>query len=132
MKTVLEMTSDETFIARNDEGHEAIIDTRAANKKNLSPMELTLSSLGACAGVDIISMLQKRRKNISRFTIALIGYRPKQHPRKFTRIECHYKVISPDINKEELAKITRLATEKYCSVAASLKATISFTVEVER
>jgi putative redox protein len=127
------MIEDEVFAAVNDMGNEVKIDTRKVEeKKDQSPVELVLSALGACGAVDIVVMLKKRKKTISEFVIETEGTRQEDTPKYFTRIHCHYILTSPDATVEELNKVAQLSLEKYCSVASSLKAEITFSAEVKR
>lgn len=133
MKITTRMIEDEVFAAVNDMGNEVKIDTRKVEeKKDQSPVELVLSALGACGAVDIVVMLKKRKKTISEFVIETEGTRQEDTPKYFTRIHCHYILTSPDATVEELNKVAQLSLEKYCSVASSLKAEITFSAEVKR
>ncbi len=127
------MLGDELFQASNKYDNKVLIDMRpAAEKKNQSPTELLLSALSGCTAVDIVAMLKKRRKTIDRFEIHTEGTRAETTPRYFTDIHLRFVVTSPDATAEELNKIAALAVEKYCSVGASLKSELTFSVEVRR
>jgi putative redox protein len=127
------MIEDEVYVSTNELGHDVTIDMRKAElKKNQSPVELLLSALGGCGAVDITIMLKKRKKTIIDFVTETVGERRSDHPKSFTNINCHYKITSPNITKEELEKVAKLSLEKYCSVADSLKAKVTFSVEVVR
>lgn len=133
MKSITRMIEDEVYIATNEYGHEVTIDMRKAElKKNQSPVELLLSAIGACGAVDTTIMLKKRKKSLIDFTIETTGERRTDHPRSLTKIHCHYKITSPDVTEEELEKVAKLSLEKYCSVADSLKAKVTLTVEIVR
>jgi putative redox protein len=133
MKIITRMLEDEVYEAKNAHGHTVRIDMReAALKEQQSPVELLLSSLSACAAVDIVIMLKKRRKVISDFFIETTGVRRDEAPRRFTDIHCLFHVISPDVTEEELQKVASLSLDKYCSVAATLNSRITFTVKVDR
>ena len=127
------MLADELFEAVNENQNKVLIDMRpAAEKRSQSPTELLLSALSGCTAVDVVSILKKRRRTIDRFEIVTDGTRAETAPRYFTDIHCHYIVTSPDATEEELEKGVALAIEKYCSVGASLKSKITFSVEVKR
>lgn len=133
MKSTTRMIEDEVYLSDNEFGHEVTIDMRQVElKKNQSPVELLLSAVGACGAVDITLMLKKRKKTIIDFTTITNGTRREDHPKSLIKVHCHYRITSPDIKEEELLKVARLSLEKYCSVADSLKAPVSFTVEVLR
>lgn len=131
MKSITRMIEDEVYVSSNELGHEVTIDMRAPDLKQAqSPVELLLSSLGACGAVDITLMLKKRRKTILQFITETEGDRRSEVPKSFTKLHCHYAITSPDVTEEELHKIAQLSLEKYCSVADSLKAKVTFSVEV--
>lgn len=132
MKTITRMLSDEVYEASNENGNKVLIDMRKVEERNgQSPTELLLSALAGCAAVDIVLMLKKRKKTINAFTIETEGTRRKETPHYFTDIHCKYLITSPDVNEEELSKVSQLALDKYCSVASSLKSKITFSVEVK-
>ncbi len=133
MKIITKLVSDEVFEAVNDNGNTVTIDMRKSeDKKALSPTQLLLGALAACGAVDIVVMLKKRKKTIIDFVIETEGTRREETPHSFTKIHCLYIVTSPDATEEELEKSAGLALEKYCSVAASLKSEITFSVRVNR
>ncbi len=133
MKIIAKQVADEIFEAANDNGNTVRVDMRKREDKiNLSPTELVLSALASCAGVDIAVMLKKRKKSIQGFAIETDGTRREEAPKYFTKIHCKFIVTSPDVTVEELQKSAGLALEKYCSVASSLKAEITFSAEVIR
>jgi putative redox protein len=127
------MLEDELYEARNDHGNSVMIDMREKSlKQHQSPVELLLSSLAGCGAVDIVVILKKRKKTITKMQIETTGVRKDETPRSFTKIHCKFIVTSPDVTKEELYKTAHLSLEKYCSVAATLRAEITFSVEVLR
>ncbi|GAB1446044.1 OsmC family protein [Flammeovirgaceae bacterium] len=133
MKVITRMIEDEVYVAHNELGQEVRIDMRKADlKKNQSPVELLLSAVGACGAVDITIMLKKRKKTIIEFITETEGARRGENPKSYTEVHCHYKITSPDITEDELYKVAKLSLEKYCSVADSLKAKVTFSVEVIR
>ena len=133
MKSITRMIEDEVYVSQNELGHEVRIDMRKPDlKESQSRDELLLSAVGACGAVDITIMLKKRKKSIIEFITETEGVRREEHPKSFTKVHCHYKVTSPDITEEELHKIAKLSLEKYCSVADSLKAEVTLSVEVVR
>lgn len=133
MKIITRMIEDELFESSNGYGNSVSIDMRKHPiKQGLSPVEMLQSSLAACGGVDIVAMLKKRRKTISSFVIETESVRPDTPPRWLISIHCKYIVTSPDVTETELEKTAKLALEKYCSVASSLKSQITFSTVIIR
>ncbi|MBL7864359.1 MAG: OsmC family protein [Cyclobacteriaceae bacterium] len=133
MRTITTMLADELFESVNENNNKVMIDSRAREiRQHQSPVEILLSSLGACGAIDIAVMLKKRRKSIIHFEIITDGTRQEATPRFFTAIHCHYVITSPDVEQEEFQKAAGLSLEKYCSVASSLKSKVTYSVEVKR
>ena len=127
MKVTLEYKSDQEYRSTNESGNVVDIDMFAEDKQAQSPTQLLLSGVVACAAVDIVSMIKKKRKSLVGFKGSAEGERRDEHPRKFVKIHIHYDITSPDLADEEAEKIIELAVQKYCSVAASLDPDIDLT-----
>ena len=133
MKITTRYKEDELFVAENENGNAINIDMRNLDvKDSLGPVEMMLAAIAGCAAVDIVSMIKKKRKTLVDLIIETTGERKETHPRGLTQIHSHYTVISPDINLEAFTKVAKLATNKYCSAADSVKAEIHVTCEVVR
>ncbi|WP_425392564.1 OsmC family protein [Ekhidna sp.] len=133
MKINLNYKADEEFKSKNENGNIAEIDMRSADQKqHQSPTELLLSAVGACAAVEIVSMVKKRRKTFVDLKAEISGERRDEHPRGFTKIHLKYFIYSPDLTEEEAERIVDLATTKYCSVAGSLSAEQTHSFEIVR
>ena len=127
MKVTLSYRDDQEYTATNESGNEVAIDMLKTDKQAHSPTELLLSATVACAAVDIVAMIKKRRKTLVDFKGSAEGERREEHPRKFVKIHIHYDITSPDLTDDEADKIISLAVDKYCSVAASLDPDIELT-----
>lgn len=129
MKIITKLVSDFEFESINDAGNYAKIDMYEQQfKQAFSPMEHLLSAVAACASVDAVQMLKKKRKTVEEFTIETEGIRRTEYPKAFTHITLKFLLKSPDTTEEELSKVVKLAIEKYCSVSASLSENIDLQV----
>lgn len=126
------MKADHEYEAVNPQGNLVKIDMYdPQDKKAQSPMDLVLSALGSCASVDAVLMMKKKRKTVVDLTVEVEGTRNDGVPAYFTDINLNFVLISPDAKEEEFAKVVALSVEKYCSVASSLKANITFSSEIK-
>lgn len=133
MRIKLAYKGDEEFTGTNENGNEVQIDMRAEDQQqHQKPTELLLSALAACAGVEIVSMVKKRRKEFVDLQAEVDGERRDEHPKAFTKIHLKYIITSPDLTKEEATRIVDLATTKYCSVAGSISAEQTHSFEIKR
>lgn len=91
-----------------------------ADKKAQSPMELLLSAFVACAAVDLVLMIKKRRKTVVDLKGKASGKRRDEHPRYYTDIHLHYDIYSPDLTDKEAERLVKLAVTDYCSVGGTV------------
>lgn len=129
----LKMISDHEYESVNATGNKVRIDMHEPAKKQFqAPMELLLSALAGCSAVDAVSMIKKRRKEVVDLVVEAEGERDEGIPAFYKSIHLKFILTSPDSTLEEFEKIVKLAVEKYCSVASSLKAPVSHSCEVVR
>lgn len=81
-----------------------------------SPMEMVLVALGGCTAMDVISILQKKRQEMTGFEILLHADRSSEHPKVFTEITIEYVVTGHNIDSEAVKRAVELSETKYCSV----------------
>jgi putative redox protein len=133
MKTTTTFKDDYEFQSVNEEGNIIDIDMYASEKKkNMSPTQLLLSALSACASVDLVQMLKKRKKTVNGLTVEADGTRQEEQPRIFTHITLTFTLDSPDATQEEFEKMGHLAATKYCSVAGTLNSKIDHKFIINR
>ncbi len=87
-----------------------------------TPMEFLLSAFGGCTGMDVISILRKKKQDVKRLEILVRGEKAEHHPRKYTSLHVDYTVAGKDISEDALKRAIDLSLEKYCSVGAMLGA----------
>jgi putative redox protein len=127
------MKSDLHYESKNAQGNVVEIDMLdPEHKQAQSPMDLLLSALGGCASVDAVLMMKKKRRKVLDFFVEVEGQRHEGIPGYYTDIALHFVLVSPDATTEEFEKVVALSVDKYCSVASSLKSSISYTSEIRR
>lgn len=127
------MIADREYESVNPTGNKVSIDMYDGGDKNhQSPMELLLSALASCASVDAALMMKKKRRDILDFKVEAEGERNDGIPSFYTRIHLKFILTSPNATQEEFEKVIKLAVEKYCSVASSLKSEITYSSLVMR
>src|SRR3984893_11750565 len=84
------------------------------------PHRLLLLALAGCTAMDVISILRKKRQQISDLTVAVQGSRAEQHPKVYTRIDVLYRVrgnaVAPQAGERAIAPSNSL----YCAVIGML------------
>ena len=89
-------------------------------RRGASPMELLMISLAGCTAMDVVSILRKKRQNVTGFEIRIHAERATEHPKVFTAFELEYVVRGVDIDPAAVDRAIQLSTESYCSVHAML------------
>jgi len=96
------------------------------------PMEALLLSLAGCTGMDVISILRKKRQEVTGFWVNVRGFRAPEFPKWYTRIELEFVVRGWDISEQAVVRSIELSQTKYCGVTASLKSEIVYTYRIEQ
>ena len=122
-KAVVKLVNDDLFDGCTPSGHVVAIDTDRERNSAPSPMELLLLALGSCTGVDVISILRKKRQSVMDYRIEVRGQRKEEHPRSYKRMEVHHIIKGRNISEQSVAHAIELSEQKYCSVAATFRPT---------
>jgi len=85
-----------------------------------SPMELVLMSLAGCSGMDVISVLRKKRQAVGGLEVRVHGKRRGELPTVFTEIELEYVVHGVDVDPSAVERAIELSRDRYCPVWAML------------
>ena len=94
-------------------------------------MELLLLALGGCTGVDVISILKKKRQHVTDYRIEVSGERRDEFPKSFTRLFIKHIVRGRGIAEPAVAQAIELSETKYCSVAATLRGSAEIVTSYE-
>ncbi len=112
------------FIATSGSGHSFVLDDGSGDA-GPRPAELIPMALAGCTAMDVISILRKKRQDVTRYEVRAEGVQMDQHPNAFTRIDVLHVVEGPAIDVEALRRAIELSATKYCSVGATLSAGIT-------
>ena len=89
MKSKIRFVENMQFIGTADSGHAVVMDAPPSvggNNTGTKPSELLLMAFGGCSGMDVISILKKKKQDVTNFEINVNGETPESHPRSFTDI----------------------------------------------
>jgi putative redox protein len=123
-KAIIHFAGDDLFVGISPSGHAQVLDTDHERASAATPVELLLIALGSCTAVDVISILKKKREQVTAYHVEVRGERREQHPRHFTRMEVKHIVRGRKISERALSQAIELSETKYCSVAATLRPTV--------
>lgn len=85
-----------------------------------SPPQALALALGACMGVDVVSIVKKGRHDLRGLSVSVVGTRADGPPSYFTSFTLHYTVTgnAPDAAIQRAIDLSR---DTYCSVWHSLR-----------
>ena len=130
-KTIVQYGGDDFFIATSPSGHAVTVDVRGGRSAAPSPLEMLLVSLGACTGADVVSILAKKRLKVTSYRVELRGDRREEHPGSFRRIELRHILHGRGLTEQAVSQAIALSTDKYCSVAATIRPTAEIVTSYE-
>ena len=122
------------FEATTGSGHRIEFESRLGDDAPTvapGPMEVVLSSAGACMSMDAISILRKMREDVSSYDTYVEGDRAEEHPRVFTAIRMMHRVRGRGVREASVARALQLSMTRYCPVFAMLGATVDVRVRYE-
>lgn len=115
---------DYGFKATDIKDHQVRIDIpvdQGGNANGFRPMQLLLSALGGCSGVDIVSILKKQRQSLKGLNIKIDGEREKdKEPSVWKSLTIVFE-FSGELDASKVFRATELSINKYCSVAETLR-----------
>jgi putative redox protein len=84
--------------------------------KGYRPKALMLSSLAGCSGLDVISLLEKMRVQITDFKIEATGELTEEHPKFYHKVKVDYHFTGSNLKEDKIQKAVNLSVTKYCGV----------------
>jgi len=82
------------------------------------PMELIALGLAGCTAMDVISILSKKRQEITSFEVAVHANRATEHPKVFTNATIAYHVTGHQIDEAAVLRSIELSATRYCPAQA--------------
>lgn len=124
MQAKVTWRGDMEFEGTADSGHTLTLDAApevGGADKGFRPMELMALSLAGCTAMDVISILRKKRQEVTGFEVQVHAERAKEHPHVFTDIQVTYVVRGRNIDPAAVERAIQLSEEKYCPAQAMLR-----------
>jgi putative redox protein len=123
------------FVGESGSGHAIVMDAPPASgggSTGMTPMEMLLVAAGGCSGMDVASVLKKKRLDVHDIEINVSGEKTEDYPHKYTSIKLEFIVTGSNIPDESVKKAIDLSMDKYCAVKATLEgsAKIDYTYKI--
>ena len=128
VRVTVELAEGMHFVGRNEAGLQVDLDSPATGGgAGPSPMALVLMSLAGCSGMDVASIMRKKRQELQGLTVIARGTRGEEYPKPYTAIQLEYQFMGTNITPEACVRAIELSRDRYCPVWAMLQATVAIT-----
>lgn len=133
LPVTLEWIGAKQFEATNIENAKFVLDVKTkAGGSGLyaSPTDHFLAAVGSCSGIDVVSILDKMRQNLTALRIEVVGEQVEDNPKYFRAIAIRYILQGENLDRAKVEQAVQLSQEKYCSVRATLSDKCAVTTEI--
>jgi len=118
-------TSDGSYLLPLDAKKEV-----GGRELGFQPLQLFAIGLVGCTGMDVISILRKKRQEVTEFEVSAEIKRAEEHPKVFTKIVLEYKVKGKNIDQQAVERAVELSENRYCGAQAMLRETAEITHKI--
>jgi putative redox protein len=114
-----------------DSTHHSVVLSTPDEGIGIKPSDLLLIAVAACSAVDVVEILEKKRMPLTSLEISSSGEQDQDPPWTFRKVHLHYKISGKGLTEKAVAQAIQLSEEKYCSVAATIRATAQIITDFE-
>lgn len=114
-----------------DSTHHSVVLSTPDEGVGIKPSELLLIAVASCTAVDVVEILEKKRMPLTYLEINVTGEQDQDPPWTFRKIHINYRIGGKSLTEKAVSQAIQLSEEKYCSVAATIRATAQITTDFE-
>lgn len=118
------------FVGIDSTSHSVVLST-VGEGVGIKPSDLLLIAVASCTAVDVVEILNKKRMPLTLLEISSSGEQDETPPWTFRKIHLHFRIAGKNLTEKAVEQAIQLSEEKYCSVAATIRATAEVTSDFE-
>ncbi len=118
------------FVGIDSTSHSVVLSTPDEGI-GIKPSELLLIAVASCSAVDVVEILTKKRMPLTHLEISSSGEQDAEAPWTFRKIHLNFRLAGKGLTEKAVEQAIHLSHEKYCSVAATIRATAEITTSFE-
>ncbi len=84
------------------------------------PMELMAVSLAGCTAMDVISIMRKKRQDVTAYEVKVHADQAEDHPHVFTQSIITYEITGHEIDEAAVLRAIQLSADRYCPAQGML------------
>ncbi len=128
--TTLQWLSGKRFVGIDSTNHSVVLSSKDEGV-GVRPSDMLLIALASCTAVDVVEILAKKRMPLDSLEVITTGEQDADPPWTFRKIHLKYHLSGKGLTEKAVEQAIQLSEEKYCSVAATVRATAEITTEFE-
>jgi putative redox protein len=117
MEATVQRKENMVFVGTPESGFSVQMDADPAfggTNSGVEPMEMIALGLAGCTAMDVISILRKKRQQVTQFEVRVAAPRSPEYPKVFTSALITYVVSGKEIQESAVLRSIELSATKYC------------------
>lgn len=123
IKAKLEWKEKMQFVGQAGDSPSVILDN-PEGKTGPTPMEMVLMGVAGCTAMDVISIMRKKRADVTGFQVNISGERAEDHPKRYTKFHVEYILEGKGLSSKDVERSIELSLTKYCSAIGSMSSPV--------
>jgi putative redox protein len=122
---------DLSFTGSAASGFEVPLDADGGANAGFRPMELLAVGLAGCTAMDVLSIVRKKRQDVTAFDVQVQAPQQGEHPHVFTSAEILYRVHGHAVDERAVLRAIELSALHYCPAQAMFSKAFPMTFRYE-
>ena len=118
------------FVGTDSDRHSVILSGQK-DAIGVKPSQMLLIALASCSAVDVVEILEKKRKKLRAFEVRITAEQDPDPPWTYRSIHLNFRISGEGLTEKAVEQSIQLSQEKYCSVAATVKGVAKITTDYE-
>ena len=127
--TTVRWLNDRNFVGVDATGHSVVLSGQK-NGIGVSPSQMLLVALAACSSVDVVEILEKKRKKLTLLEVTASGEQDPEPPWAYRKIHVKYRLAGDNLTAKAVEQAISLSQDKYCGVSEILRKGAAITHEI--
>jgi putative redox protein len=120
--------SERHFVGIDSDRHSVVLSGQK-DAVGVKPSQMLLIALASCSAVDVVEILEKKRKKLSGLEVRVSAEQDSDPPWAYRKIHLDYRISGEGLTEKAVEQSIRLSQEKYCSVAATIRGVAEITTD---
>ena len=129
-KATIRWLNERNFVGTDETDHSVVLSGQK-DGIGVSPSQMLLVALASCSSVDVVEILEKKRKHLTMLEVVATGELDPDPPLAYRKIHVNYRLGGSDLTEKAVEQAISLSQDKYCSVAATIRGVADITTVYE-